>query len=122
MDFFITLALILGVVIVPGLINYYVCRFYTLPGTSTAPTLDLVVASLTLVFVGVVFDIAALSAVSLVWDGLKEEISEFVQLGLLDYARDRPIALPGVLAAYSLSAIALFGLLGVLRVPSRWIR
>ena len=122
MDFFITLAIIFGVVVVPGMTNYYVCRYYTLPGTSTAPTLDLVVASLTLVFAGVVFDIVAVSAISLIWDGLKEEISEFVQLGLLDYARDRPIALPGALAAYSLLSIALFGLLGVLRVPSRWIR
>ncbi len=122
MDFFITLAIIFGVVVVPGMTNYYVCRYYTLPGTSTAPTLDLVVASLTLVFAGVVFDIVAVSAISLIWDGLKEEISEFVQLGLLDYARDRPIALPGALAAYSLLSIALFGLIGVLRVPSRWIR
>jgi len=121
-DFFITLAIIFGVVVVPGMTNYYVCRYYTLPGTSTAPTLDLVVASLTLVFAGVVFDIVAVSAISLIWDGLKEEISEFVQLGLLDYARDRPIALPGALAAYSLLSIALFGLIGVLRVPSRWIR
>ena len=122
MDFFIALALILGVLIVPGLINYYVNRYFTSPGTSSAPTSELVMASLTLVFVGIVFDIAALAAISLVWDGLKEEISEFVQLGLLDYARDRPIALPGALAAYSVSAIALFGLLGAVRVPSRWIR
>ena len=122
MDFFITLALILGVLIVPGLINYYVNRYFTSPGTSSAPTSELVMASLTLVFVGIVFDIAALAAISLVWDGLKEEISEFVQLGLLDYARDRPIALPGGLAAYTGSAIALFGLLGAVRVHSRWIR
>ncbi len=122
MDLFITLAIIFGVIVVPGLTNYYVCRYYTLPGTGTAPALDLVFASLTLVFAGVVFDIVAVSAISLIWDGLKEEISEFVQLGLLDYARDRPIALPGALGAYSLFSIALFGLLGVLRVPSRWIR
>ena len=122
MDIFISLALILGLFIVPGLINYYVNRYFTPPGTSSAPTSELVVASLTLVFAGIVFDIVALAAISLVWDGLKEEISEFVQLGLLDYARDRPIALPGALAAYCLSAIALFGLLGAVRVPSRWIR
>ncbi len=122
MEIFITLAFILGLFIIPGLINYFVNRYFTPPGTTTAPTLELVTASLSLVFVGIVLDIAALAAISLVWDGLKEEISEFIQLGLLDYARDRPIALPGVLAAYSLSSIALFGLLGVLRVPSRFIR
>ena len=59
MDFFITLALILGLFIVPGLINYYVNRYFTPPGTSSAPTSELVTASLTLTFAILVLDVAA---------------------------------------------------------------
>ncbi len=122
MEIFITLALVLGIFIVPGLINYYVNRYYTPPGTSSAPTSELVTASLTLTFAFLVLDIAAVLLISLGWDDLKDEIADFVQMGLLDFARDRPIALTGVLSALSVSYMAILGLLGVLRVPSRWIR
>ncbi len=122
MEIFITLALILGLFIVPGLINYYVNRYFTPPGTTTAPTLELVTASLTLTFAFLVLDVAAVVLISLGWDDLKEQIADFVQMGLLDFARDRPIALTGVLTALSVSYMAVLGLLGVLRVPSRWIR
>jgi len=121
-EIFITLALVLGIFIVPGLINYYVNRYYTPPGTSSAPTSELVTASLTLTFAFLVLDIAAVLLISLGWDDLKDEIADFVQMGLLDFARDRPIALTGVLSALSVSYMAILGLLGVLRVPSRWIR
>ncbi|MCH7580793.1 MAG: hypothetical protein IIC91_04675 [Chloroflexi bacterium] len=122
MDFFITLALILGLFIVPGLINYYVNRYFTPPGTSSAPTSELVTASLTLTFAILVLDVAAVLLIALGWDDLRDDIADFVQMGLLDFARDRPIALTGVLSAYSVSCMAILGLLGVLRVPSRWIR
>ena len=122
MEIFITLALILGLFIVPGLINYYVNRYFTPPGTTTAPTLELLTASLTLTFAFLVLDVAAVVLISLGWDDLKDQIADFVQMGLLDFARDRPIALTGVLTALSVSYMAVLGLLGVLRVPSRWIR
>ena len=122
MEMFITLALILGLFIVPGLINYYVNRYFTPPGTTTAPTLELLTASLTLTFAFLVLDVAAVVLISLGWDDLKDQIADFVQMGLLDFARDRPIALTGVLTALSVSYMAVLGLLGVLRVPSRWIR
>ncbi len=122
MEIFITLALILGLFIVPGLINYYVNRYFTAPGTTTAPTLELLGASLTLTFAFLVLDVAAVVLISLGWDDLKDQIADFVQMGLLDFARDRPIALTGVLTALSVSYMAVLGLLGVLRVPSRWIR
>ena len=122
MEIFITLALILGLFIVPGLINYYVNRYFTPPGMSNAPTSELVTASLTLTFAILVLDVAAVLLISLGWDDLKDEIADFVQMGLLDFARDRPIALTGVLSAYSVSCMAILGLLGVLRVPGRWIR
>jgi len=41
-DFFITWSLALGLLVVPGLINYFVNRYYTPPGTSMASTLELV--------------------------------------------------------------------------------
>ncbi|MCH7698935.1 MAG: hypothetical protein IH865_08370 [Chloroflexi bacterium] len=122
MEIFITLAFILGLFIVPGLINYYVNRYFTPPGTTTAPTLELLTASLTLTFAILVLDVMAVLLVSLGWDELKDEIADFVQMGLLDFARDRPLALTGVLTAYSVSCMAILGLLGVLRVPSRFIR
>ncbi len=122
MEIFITLAFILGLFIVPGLINYYVNRYFTPPGTTTAPTLELLTASLTLTFAILVLDVMAVLLVSLGWDELKDEIADFVQMGLLDFARDRPLALTGVLTAYSVSCMAILGLLGALRVPSRWIR
>ena len=122
MEIFITLAFILGLFIVPGLINYYVNRYFTPPGTTTAPTLELLTASLTLTFTILVLDVMAVLLVSLGWDELKDEIADFVQMGLLDFARDRPLALTGVLTAYSVSCMAILGLLGVLRVPSRFIR
>ena len=122
MEIFITLALILGVFIVPGFINYYVNRYFTPPGTTTAPTLELITASLTLTFAILVLDVLAVLLVSLGWDELKDDIADFVQMGLLDFARDRPLALTGVLTAYSVSCMSILGLLGVLRVPSRFIR
>ncbi|MCH8921339.1 MAG: hypothetical protein IIA23_11650 [Chloroflexi bacterium] len=122
MDFFITSAFVLGLFVVPGLINYYVNRYYTTSATAPAPTLDLVVASLTLTFVILVLDVAVVLLVSLGWDELREQIADFVQLGLLDYARERPIAVTSVLSAYSVSCMTLLALLGVFRIPSRFVR
>ena len=122
MEIYITLALILGILVVPGLINYYVNRYFTPPGTSSGPTSELVTASLTLAFVFLVLDIASVLLISLVWDDLKDQIAKFVQMGLVDFARDRPIALTGVLTAWSLCYMSILGLLGVLRVPGRWVR
>ncbi len=122
MDIFIALALILGLFLVPGMINYYVNRYFTPPGTSSAPTAELVVASLTLTFAILVLDVGAVLLISLGWDSLKDDIADFVQMGLVGFAQDRPIALTGVLSAYSVSCMSILGLLGVLRVPSRWIR
>ncbi len=122
MDLFITLAIILGLFIVPGLINYYVNRFLAPAGGNGAPALELVAASLTLTFAILVLDVLAVLVTALIWDQLREQIAQFVQMGLVDYARDRPIALTGVLSAYSMSCIAVLALLGLLRVPSRFLR
>ena len=64
----------------------------------------------------------AVLPISLSWEDLKDEIADLVQLGLADFGRDRPLALTGVLTAYSISCIALLALFGILRIPSRFLR
>jgi hypothetical protein len=121
-EFFITWSLVLGLLVVPGLVNYFVSRYYTPPGASIAPTLELMLASFTLTFAVAVTAILVTLLIALGWDDLKEELSDFVQLGLVGYGRDRPIALTGVLSAVSVGEMALLALLGVFRVPSRFVR
>ena len=122
MEFFITWALILGLLVIPGLINYFVNRYYSPSGSVLAPTLELVAASLTLTFTVLVVAVLVVLVVALGWDELKEELSDFVQLGLVGYGQDRPIALAGVLSAVSVGEQALLALLGVFRIPSRFVR
>lgn len=122
MEFFITLAIVLGLIVVPGLINYYVNRYYTPAGTVLAPRLELIAASLVLTFVILVGDIMMVLLVSLGWDGLKDEIGDFVGMGLAGFSQERPIALTGVLTAVSVACMALMALLGTLRIPSRFVR
>lgn len=122
MDFFITWTVVLGFLVVPALINYFANRYYAPPGASVAPTLELMIASLVLTFAVIVADIVGVLLLSLYFDDLKEEIADFMQLGLVDYGQDRPIALTGVLSAVSLAYMAALALLGVFRIPSRFVR
>ncbi len=122
MDIFIAIAIFLGLVIVPGLINYYVNLYYTPAGTTQPPRLELLVASLTLTFAILAIDVLALLLISLAIGDLEDEIAEFVQRGLLGYAQERPIALTGVLTSFTVACMALMALLGTLRLPSRWVR
>ena len=122
MEFFITWSLVLGLLVAPGLVNYFVNRYYAPPGSSLAPTLELVIASLVLTFAVVVASILVVLLVALGWDDLKEELSDFVQLGLVGYGQNRPIALSGVLSAVSVGEMALLALLGAFRIPSRFVR
>ena len=121
MEFFVTWALALGLLVVPGLVNYYVNRYYT-PAGSFVPTLELVAASLALTFSSLIAAMLVCLLVSLGWDELKDEIADFVQLGLRGYGQNRPIALSGVLSAVSIGEMALMALLGALRIPSRFVR
>jgi len=121
-EFFITWALALGLIVAPGLVNYYVNRYYSPPGTSMAPTLELVIASLTLAFATLVVAVLLALLVSLGWSDLQNEVEAFVELGLVGYGQDRPIATPGVLSAVSVASMALMALLGALRVPARFVR
>ena len=121
MEFFITWAVILGLLVVPGLTNYFVNRYYSPSGSVLAPTLELVAASLTLTFAVLVVAMLVVLLIALGWDDLKEEVSDFVQLGLVGYGQDRPIALSGVLSGVSVAEMALLALLGVFRIPSRFV-
>ena len=122
MEFFITWSLALGLLVVPGLINYFVNRYYSPPGSSMAPTPELVIASLTLTFALLVVAILITVGVSLAYHGLKNELSAFVEAGLVGYGQNRPIALTGVLSGVSVGEMALLALLGAFRLPSRWVR
>ena len=122
MELFITWSLVLGLLVVPGLINYFVNRYYAPPGSSLAPTLELMIASLTLTFAIAVSAILVVLLVALGWSDLKHELSDFVQLGLVGYGQNRPIALSGVLSAVSIGEMALLALLGAFRIPSRFVR
>ena len=122
MEFFITWALILGLVVIPAMTNYFVNRYYSPQGTSSAPTPELIAASLTLTFVVLVAAVVIALGVALSWTDLKHEIEDFMQMGLVGYGKNRPIALPGVLAAVSIGETALLALLGAFRLPSRFVR
>ena len=122
MEFFITWALVLGLLIVPAMVNYFVNRYYSPPGTSVAPTIELIAASLTLAFAFVVAAVVITLGVALRWDDLKREVEGFVQLGLVGYGQDRPISFAGVISAWSLGEMALLALLGAFRIPSRFVR
>ena len=122
MEFFVTWALILGLLVFPALVNYFVNRYYSPPGTSAAPTIELLAASLTITFAMVVAAVVITLGVSLGWDDLKREVESFVQLGLVGYGQDRPISFAGVLAAWSLGEMAVLALLGAFRIPSRFVR
>ncbi len=122
MEFLVTWALVLGLVVVPAMVNYFVNRYYSPPGTSVAPTIELIAASLTLTFAVLVVAILIIVGVSLSWHDLKRELEAFIQLGLVGYGQNRPIALPGVLSAVSVGEMALLALLGAFRIPSRFVR
>ncbi len=122
MEFFITWALVLGLLVVPAMVNYFVNRYYSPPGKSLAPTIELIAASLTLTFAVLVIAILIVVGASLGWNDLKRELEDFVQLGLKGYGQNRPIALPGVLSAVSIGEMALLALLGAFRIPSRFVR
>jgi hypothetical protein len=120
-EFFITSALVLGLLVVPGLINYFFNRWFG-PAAESPPKLELLAASLSLTFVIIVLDVLTVLLISLGWDGLKEQIQDFVRLGLAGFGEKRPIALSGVLAAVSVAYMALMALLGTFRIPGRYLR
>ena len=66
--------------------------------------------------------VLVVAGISLGWDDLKDELTDFVEQGLKGYGQNRPIALSGVLSAVSVAEMALLALLGAFRIPSRFVR
>lgn len=122
MEFFITWALMLGLVVVPALLNYYLSRWFREPSAGGPSKLEEAGASF-VVTIGLLVGVALLVLlISLGWEDLKEQIQSFVQLGLVGYAQDRPVALTGVLTAVSVIDMAVMALLGSFRIPARFVR
>ena len=122
MEFFITLAIVLGLIVVPALLNYLVNRYCAPAGQPLGPRFEQLAASFVLTFAILVMDILVVLVLSLGWEALEEEIADFVKLGLLDFARERPIALTRVLTAFAMMCMAVMTVLGVLRIPGRYVR
>ena len=122
MEFFITWAIILGLLVTPAMTNYYVSRWSLRPGEPQPSRLDHLAANLTVVLAILMAASFLVLLISLAWDGLREEIADFVQGGLKGYGQDRPIALTGVLTAVALGCTGLMAALGALRIPARFLR
>ncbi len=122
MEFLVVWAIISGMMVVPGLFNYFVNLYYAPSGTAVPSRLELLAASFAVTFAVLTFDILMVLLVSLAWDGLRSEIADFVHLGLEDFGRERPIALTGVLTAVSVACIAVMSLMGAARIPGRFLR
>ncbi len=112
----------LGLTVVPALLNYLVNRYMAPEGEPLGPRSEQLAASFVLTFAILVMDILAVLLLSLGWDALKEEIADFVGAGLVDFARERPIALTGVLTAFTMMCMGVMAGLGFLRIPGRYVR
>jgi hypothetical protein len=121
-EFFVTWSIITGLLIVPGLFNYFLNLAFTEPGTPLPSRAELAAASLALTFALLVVTVFVSLAIALLYDDLNDEITDFVNMGLVDYAQNRPIALTGVFSAFSVALTAIMALLGTFRFPSRIMR
>lgn len=122
MDILLALIVISAFVVVPGLLNYYANRLFTAEGSGVPRRWELAVAAFMLSFL--VLTVAAMVTllVSLGYDALRTQIGDFVRLGLRDYAKERPVALSGVLTAVALANMALMTALGWLRIPDAYLK
>lgn len=121
MDLLTAVILLSAFVIVPGLLNYYSNR-RAIPGGVEPGRWELLFASLALTWALLTIAAMVVLLIALVWEGLREELSEFINKGFRGYAFDRPFALSGVLTGVSLAAMALMTALGVAQVPGRWLK
>ncbi len=122
MEVFITLAIVLGLIVVPGLLNYLVNRHMAPEGEPLGPRFEQLAASFVLTFAILVMDILVVLLLSMGWEALREEIADFVRLGHIQFAQERPIALTGVLTAFTMMCLAVMTGLALLRIPGRHVR
>jgi hypothetical protein len=122
MDLLLSVMIVSAFVLVPGLINYYANR-WRVAGSALEPgRWELAIAGFTLSFVLLTVAAMVTLIIALGWEGLREELSDFIHMGFAGYGAERPFALSGVLTAIALATMAATGLLGVLRVPARYLR
>ncbi|MDI6856761.1 MAG: hypothetical protein QME71_00360 [Dehalococcoidia bacterium] len=122
MDLLLFVIILSAFVVVPGLINYYANRWRTAGGGSEPGRWELVIAGFTLSFALLTVAAMVVLVIALGWEGLREELSDFINMGFVGYAEERPFALSGVLTAISLVTMVVMGLLGVMRVPARFLK
>jgi hypothetical protein len=122
MDFLLFVIIFSAFVLVPGLINYYANRWRTAGGGSEPGRWELVIAGFALSFVLLTVAAMVTLIIALGWKGLREELSDFINMGFVGYAEERPFALSGVLTAISVVTMVMMGLLGALRVPARYLK
>ena len=122
MDLLLFVIIFSAFVLAPGLINYYANRWRVAGGVSEPGRWELVIAGFTLSFVLLTVAAMVTLIVALGWKGLREELSDFINMGFFGYAEERPFALSGVLTAIALTTMAVMALLGALRVPARFLK
>jgi ABC-type Fe3+ transport system permease subunit len=121
MDFLVSWMLIGAFIVVPGLLNYFANRWFSAGGPEPNRW-ELLVASFTLSFVLLTLAAMVTLLIATGWHDLREQLSDFINMGMPAYAADRPFALSGVLTAVSLATMAVMAALGWLRVPARYLR
>ena len=121
MDFLVPWMLLGAFIVVPGLLNYFANRWFSVGGPEP-DRWELLLAGFALSFVLLTLAAMITLLISLGWDSLRNQIADFVRMGLRDYAEDRPVALSGVLTGVALATMALMTALGWLRVPARYLR
>jgi len=121
MDFLVPWMLIGAFIVVPGLLFYYTNRWFSAGGPEP-DRWELLVAGFTLSFLLLTVAAMVTLLISLGYDSLRNQIADFVRMGLRGYGEDRPVALSGVLTAVALATMALMTALGWMRVPARYLR
>jgi len=122
MDIVFVAIIISAFFVVPALLNYYTNRWFIGRRAGAPGRWELAMAGFALSFV--VLSIAAMVTllVGLGYEGLRDQIADFVRLGWRGYAEERPVALSGVLTAVALAHMALMTALGLLSIPGRWVK
>jgi len=121
MDLLLGLIIITAFIVVPGLLNYFTSRW--LVGDGGAPgRWEHVIAGFMLSFVLLTVAAMVTMFVSLGFEGLRQQIADFVRLGLRGYGDERPIALSGVLTAVALADMAIMTALGWVGIPGAYLK
>jgi len=121
MDLLLALVLIGAFIVVPGLLNYFATRCVSAGGPEP-DRWELLLAGFTLSFALLTLAAMITLLISLGYDDLRDQIADFVRMGMRGYGEDRPIALSGVLTGVAVATMALMTALGWLRVPARYLR